>query len=123
MSIRFLFDENLDDPLRSAVARHNARGIDPIDAVQVGGPSDLPRGSDDPDILIWAEREGRILVSFDRSTLPNFLSDHLQAGRHSPGIFLIRRGATLTEVVDFLVLATSASEPWEWEDRCQFIPM
>jgi len=123
MSIRFLFDENLDDPPRSAVARHNARGIDPIDAVQVGGPPDLPRGSDDPDILIWAEREGRILVSFDRSTLPNFLSDHLQAGHHSPGIFLIRRGATLTEVVDFLVLATYASEPWEWEDRCQFIPM
>jgi len=123
MSIRFLFDENLDDPLRSAVARHNARGIDPIDAVQVGGPPDLPRGSDDPDILIWAEREGRILASFDQSTLPNFSSDHLQAGRHSPGIFLIRRGATLTEVVDFLLLATYASEPWEWEDRWQFISM
>ena len=71
----------------------------------------------------WITREGRILVSFDRSTLPNFLSDHLQAGHHSPGIFLIRRGATLREVVDFLLLATSASEPWEWEDRCQFIPI
>ena len=45
MTIRFLFDENLDDPLRSAVARHNARGIDPIDAVQVGDPPDLPRDS------------------------------------------------------------------------------
>ena len=121
--MRFLFDENLDDPLRSAIARHNARGIDPIDAVQVGDAPDLPRGSDDPEILIWAEREDRILVSFDRSTLPNFLSDHLQAGHHSPGIYLIRRGATLREVIDFLVLATYASEPWEWENRCQFIPI
>src|SRR5207237_8958250 len=100
MSIRFLFDENLDDPLRSAVAHHNARGGDPIDTVQVGDPLNLPRGSDDPDILIWAEREGRILVSFDRSTLPNFLSDHLQAGHHSPGVSLIRRGTSLRQVID-----------------------
>jgi hypothetical protein len=123
MTIRFLFDENVDDRLRLAVLRHNARGVDPIDAVQVGEPPDLPRQSDDPDILIWAEREGRILVSYDLSTLLNFLSDHLQAGHHSPGIFLIRHGSTLREVVDFLVLATYASEPWEWENRCQFIPI
>ena len=55
--------------------------------------------------------------------LPNFLSDHLQAGHYSPGIFLIRRGTTLGEVIDFLVLATYASAPWEWENRCQFIPI
>ena len=29
MPIRFLFDENLPGRLRSAVVRHNARGIDP----------------------------------------------------------------------------------------------
>jgi hypothetical protein len=105
MTNRFLFDENLDDALRSAVAQHDTRGIDPIDTVQVGDPPDLPSGSADPDILIWAEREGRILVSFDRSTLPIFLADHLQAGHHSPGVFLIRRGATLRDVSDFLVMA------------------
>jgi len=91
--------------------------------VQVGDPPDLPRGSEDPDILIWAEREDRILVSSDLSTLPNFLSDHLQAGRHSPGVFLIRRGTTLKEGVESLMLAAYASEPWEWKDRCQFIPL
>jgi predicted nuclease of predicted toxin-antitoxin system len=122
MAIRFLFDENLRDRLWSAVAQHNAQGP-PINAVQVGDPPDLPLGSQDPDILIWAEREDRILVSQDLSTLPNFLSDHLQAGHHSPGIFLIRRGTTLREVVEFLVLAAHASEPWEWSDRCQFIPV
>lgn len=80
-------------------------------------------GCQDPEILIWAEGESRILVSRDLSTLPIFLADHLHAGHHSPGIFLIRHGATLTEVVDFLVLVAHASEPWEWADRCQFIPI
>ena len=122
MPIRFLFDENLPGRLRSAVERHNATGLALIEAVQVGLPPDLPLGSEDPEILIWAERESRILVSLDLSTLPLFLDDHLRAGRHSPGIFLIRHGATLRDIVDFLALAAHASEPWEWADRCQFIP-
>jgi hypothetical protein len=95
----------------------------PHDAIQVVDPPDLPRGSQDPDILIWAEGEARILVSHDLSTLPRFLADHIRAGRHSPGIFLIRHGTTLCEVVDFLVLVAHASEPWEWADRCRFIPV
>ncbi len=123
MPIRFLFDENIPSRLRTAVVRHNALGIDPIDAIQVGDPPDLPRGSQDPEILVWAEGEDRVLVSHDLSTIPNFLDDHLRAGRHSPGVFLIRHGATLREVVDFLVLVAHASEPWEWADRCQFIPV
>ncbi len=97
MPIRFLFDENLPGRLSSAVVRHNARGIHPLDVVQVGEPSDLPRGSQDPDVLIWAEGADRILVSHDLSTLPDFLADHQRAGRHSPGIFLIRHGATFAK--------------------------
>jgi hypothetical protein len=123
MTIRFLFDENVPDPLLSAVARHNLRGVDPIDAIQVGAPPDLPLGTEDPDILIWAEREGPILVSHDVRSLPLFLFDHVRAGHSSPGVFLIRRRAALREVVDFLVLAAYASESWEWKDGVQFIPL
>jgi Domain of unknown function (DUF5615) len=123
MPIRFLFDENLPGRLWSAVVKHNAQGIHAINLIQVGEPPDLPLGSQDADILIWAERQDRSLVSHDLSTLPNFLADHLRAGHHSPGIFLNRYGATLREVIDFLVLAAHASEPWGWADRCQFIPV
>ena len=56
MPIRFLFDENLAGRLSSAVVRHNARGIHPLDVVQVGEPSNLPCGIQDPDVLVWAER-------------------------------------------------------------------
>jgi predicted nuclease of predicted toxin-antitoxin system len=77
--LRFLIDENLLDRLSRALARHNASGTNPIDAVQVGDIPELPRGIEDPEVLLWAEREKRILLSFDLSTLPLFLSDHLQA--------------------------------------------
>jgi predicted nuclease of predicted toxin-antitoxin system len=122
MALRFLIDENLLDRLSRALARYNASGNNPIDAVQIGDIPDLPRGMDDPEILLWAEGNERILISFDLSTIPLFLSDHLQSGHHSPGVFLIRKGSHLRDVIDFLVLAAYASEPWEWKDRCQFIP-
>jgi hypothetical protein len=91
MPIRFLLDENLPVRLWSAIVRQNPPGLAPIDVIRVGDPPDLPLGTQDPDILIWAEGEGRILVSEDLNTLPLFLDDHLRAGRHSPGIFLIRQ--------------------------------
>jgi len=90
--------------------------------VSIGDSPDLPRGIDDPDILIWAERVARNLVSHDLSTLPNFLSEHLRDHGHSPGVFLIRHGSSVREIIDVLVLICYASESWEWADRCQFIP-
>jgi predicted nuclease of predicted toxin-antitoxin system len=123
MALRFLIDENLLGRLLRAIARHNARGVNLIDALQVGEILDLPRASEDPEILLWAERENQILVSFDLSTVPLFLGEHLQAGHHSPGVFLIRRGSSYREVIEFLALAAHASDPWEWQDRCHFIPL
>ena len=83
---------------------------------------DLPLGSTDPDILLWCEREDRILVSFDKTTLAGHLNNHLQSGHHSPGIFLLRRASRLSQVVAHLALVAHASDAWEWQDRIEFIP-
>ena len=69
MPLRFVLDENQRGLLRRAIVRHNHAGIYPLDAVRVGDEPDLPLGSSDSDILLWSEREGRILVSFDRATM------------------------------------------------------
>src|SRR2546429_4475372 len=51
-------------------------------------PPAPPLGTPDPDNLLWAEQHGRIIVTEDRRTMPVHLADHLQAGRHSPGVFI-----------------------------------
>src|SRR5712692_6657376 len=102
MALRFLLDEHLRGAMSGAIQQHNAAGVDPIDTVRVGDPQDLPLGSVDPDILVWAEREGRILVSLDKRTLPGYLAQHLQAGRHALGILIIRQLATIPQVVAYL---------------------
>jgi predicted nuclease of predicted toxin-antitoxin system len=120
--IRFLLDEHLRGKLWNAIRRHNAAGVDPIDAVRVGDPPAPALGAADPDILAWAEHEGRVVITLDKATLPGFLAQHLQSGRHSPGIQVIRPASTVPQVVTFLAVAAHASDPLDWQDRVEYIP-
>jgi hypothetical protein len=122
MPLKFVLDEHHRGVLWDAIIRHNVRGIDSIDTVRVGDLPDLALGIKDPPILLWAEREGRILVSSDKSTMATHLADHLAAGHHSPGVMTIRAGVSLKDVLGFLVLAAYASDPTEWQDRIAFVP-
>jgi hypothetical protein len=120
--LRYVLDEHLRGPLWRAIQWHNRRGEYPVDVARVGDPADLPLGSGDPDILLWAEREGRILATYDMDTMPAHFADHLQTGRHSPGVFVVRPHSSLPQLVSFLVDAAYASDPPEWHDRIQYIP-
>ncbi|HEV3143702.1 MAG TPA: DUF5615 family PIN-like protein [Gemmataceae bacterium] len=93
MPLNFLLDENQRGLFWRAVQRHNRSGSDLLDVARVGDLDDLPLGASDAEILLWAEREGRILVTFDKATMATHLANHLQAGRHSPGIFMLRRAS------------------------------
>lgn len=122
MEPSYLLDEHLRGPLWRAVVWHNRRGVYPVDVVRVGDPPDLPLGTEDPQLLLWAEQEGRVLVTIDRRTIVRHLETHLHAGRHSPGVFLIRRNTPFSRIAEFLVVAAHASDSHEWTDRVFFIP-
>jgi hypothetical protein len=122
MPLRFLFDENLRGALWTATLQHNAVGVNPLEAVCVGDSLDLPLGASDPDVLLWSERETRVLVTLDKTTMPGHLNQHLQAGRHSPGVMVLRHGYSVPRLVAFRVLAAYASDPLDWQDQVQFIP-
>ena len=122
MPLAYVLDEHLRGPLWQAVQAHNGRGANRIDVVRVGDPADLPLGSTDPAILVWAERGGRIIISCDEATMKTHLADPLRVGNHSPGAFLVRRGSALSDIVLFLVAAAYASDPPEWQDLFVYIP-
>jgi hypothetical protein len=122
MALRYVLDEHLRGALWAALQRHNAAGVDPIDVVQVGDPPDLPCGTKDPDLLVWAEREGRMVVTRDWRSMPGHLAAHLLAGRHSPGVCLLQKGRTLPQVVFSLALAAHATDPAEWQDQVKALP-
>lgn len=82
----------------------------------------LPLRSPDPDLLIWTEQEGRIILSLDFSTLPVHLAHHLQQGHSSPGILPIRPHASLSAVLMDLVITAHAGDAADFQDAIRFLP-
>lgn len=122
MPIAFVLDENCRGPLWKAIQTHNQKGVFPLDAVRVGDAPDLPLQSSDPELLEWAERAGRIVLTLDENTMPGYWIDHLRSGRHSPGVLILRDRVPLPEVVESLVLVAYATEPGDWVDRLEYFP-
>ena len=123
MALRFVLDEHLrGGGLWQIIQQHNAQGLNRLDVVRVGDPVDLPLGTTDPDVLIWAERESRILLSRDYNTLPGFLLQHLQRGQHSPGVFLLRSRASLASLLTDLIVTAHAGDAADFQDTIRVIP-
>jgi hypothetical protein len=122
MGLCFVLDEQLRGRFWRAVQRHNAIGVDSVDVVRVGDPLDLPCGTLDPDLLLWAAWQSRILVTMDWKTMPGHLLDLLKLGQHSPGILILRQGFTLADLVAALVLHAHAGDPLDYQDQVRFIP-
>lgn len=88
----------------------------------VGGDMAPPLGTPDLDILSWLESEGYILVSRNRSTMPQPLREHLATGRHVPGIILLRPQSSIGRIIDEPLLIWGAAYHEEYQDRITYIP-
>jgi hypothetical protein len=122
MALRYLLDEHFRGDVWRAILHHNAHSGDSIDVVRVGDPPDLPLSTPDSEILDWAERAGRVLISRDRRTMIAELATHIQAGRTAPGLFIIRPRSRLADVLAFLVEAAHAGDEDQWRDQVTYIP-
>ena len=123
MPIAFVLDENLGGkPLWHAIRHHNLRRALRIDAIRVGDPTDLPLGSPDSDIFVWADRTDRIILTEDAATFAAELAAHLRSGRTSAGVYVIRPSATVASILSWLELVVADDHPDQWTDRVTYIP-
>jgi hypothetical protein len=82
-----------------------------------------PAGTSDPEILNWLEQNNYLLVTENRRTMPTHLADHLKAGKHIPGILLIRPLTNIGKLVEELLLIWSVSDSEEYHDKISYIPL
>jgi hypothetical protein len=119
--VQFLLDEQIPAALGVALLATEPA----IVFRQVGAHPDVPpKGTLDPDVLLFAEREQYALVTFDKRSMPGHVTAHLTAGNHTCGVFWFPNGYTLSagRVVDELVLIWATSQRDEWMDRFQPLP-
>jgi Domain of unknown function (DUF5615) len=116
MKIRFQGDYDLKRAIISGVKRR-------IPEIDFKNADDAQlRGLDDQEVLAYAAREGRILVSHDRSTMPIHFANFVLA-QESPGLILIEQSLPVREAIEDILLIWEASEAEEWINRLEFIPL
>lgn len=117
--LRYLVDEDTPHAIRDQLLRRQPE----LEVLAVGDALAPAFGTLDPDLLRWIEREGYVLVSRNRRTLARHLPAHLEAGGHVPGIFLLRRRASLGHILEDLLLIWEAGHPDEYRDRIEYLPL
>jgi len=117
--IRYLLDEDTPHAIRDQLLRRKPE----VDVLVVGDDVAPALGTPDQELLLWIEREGYILVSRNRRTMPRHLRGNLEADGHVPGIFLLRRRCSLGPIIEDLILIWEAGRPEEYRDRIEYLPL
>ena len=77
----------------------------------------------DPDILEWAAREDRQILTRDRTTMVSYAYDRVIAGMPMPGVFVIPENMRIGQAVLDLETLALASDSIDWHDRVIFLPL
>jgi predicted nuclease of predicted toxin-antitoxin system len=116
MRIRFQADADLNQIIVAAVLRHlpEADFRSAVDAGLAGLP--------DLEVLARAAREGRLLVTHDKNTMPTHFGEFV-AKTESPGVIVARQSLAVGRVLEDLALIWVASQAEEWTNRIIYLPL
>jgi hypothetical protein len=113
---RFQADENLNAKIIAGLMRR-----EPLLDIQTAATAGI-LGLDDPSVLATAARDGRILVSHDRETMPGHFKA-FTAGARSAGLLIVSQTMELRDAIEQMLLIWGASEAEEWIDQIGYIPL
>jgi hypothetical protein len=116
VKIKYQADADLRQRIVSAVRRREP-GID-FQTAHAAGID----GLEDLDVLKVAAREGRILVSHDKKTMPYYFGEFIQRDE-SPGLFIVSQDLAIGRAVEELIMIWAASETEEWINCISYIPL
>lgn len=123
--LKYLLDEHIPPAYRVQILRRAAESHEASELVvwAIGDPDAPARGTLDPEILRWCEAHGFALVTNNRRSMPVHLADHLAAGHHLSGIFIVKPDLSVKQMLDDLILIACASVEDEFADRITFLPV
>jgi hypothetical protein len=115
--IRFAADENLNDLIVRALRRRRPD----IDLVRVRDTE--MRGANDPELLDWAARERRVILTHDVTTMTKHAYERVRTGQPMAGVFEVPSTAAVSIVIDDLILLADCSFEGEWAGQVRYLPL
>ena len=115
--IRLLVDEDFDnDILRGVLRRAPSLDIVRVQDVQLSG-------AEDPDVLEWAARQRRVVITHDVSTMKPHAYARVAAGLSMPGLFALPQSVPVGPAIEELLLIAECSLEGEWEGQVRHLPL
>jgi predicted nuclease of predicted toxin-antitoxin system len=115
--MRLASDENFNGEIVRGLFRRFP-DIDLVRAQDVG-----LMGEDDPTVLEWAASQGRILLTHDRATIPDFAYERLANGLPMPGVFVIGNRFPVGQAIEEILLVLSCSTAEDWDAVVCHLPL
>ena len=116
MKVRFQADADLNETIVKAVVRREP-GID----FQTASAAELA-SLNDRDVLAFAARTGRLLVTHDRRTMPGHFAEFI-ISQPSAGVLIVPQKLAVTQIVEDLILIWAVTEAAEWTNRIFSLPI
>jgi len=115
--LRLAADENLNNSIVRGLLRRQPE-LDIVRIQDVG-----LSGADDPTVLEWAAKEGRVLLTHDVSTITKYAYERVRAGQPMPGVFEVGRDVPIGRAIEDILLLAEYSLDNEWEGQVRYLPL
>lgn len=115
--LRLLVDQNFDHDILRGLERR-LPNLDYVTAAEMG-LSETP----DPELLEWAMKERRVIVTHDQSTMPDHVAERLSNGFGVFGVLIVPSRMTIGIAIDELELTVGCSNEDEFLDRYLYLPL
>lgn len=115
--MKFLVDENFDNRIiRGLLLRQPTLDFARVQDLEIVG-------ADDPIVLDWADRAGRILLTHDERTIPYYAYARMAAGQSIAGVIVASDSLSIRTVIEDILLIVACSTELDWHNQVQRLPL
>ena len=112
-----LIDENFDHRIIRGL-RLRLSQLDCLIVQQIG-----MSGIDDPALLDWASKEGRVIVTHDVNTVTKYANERLKLGLSMPGVIIVPEQLEIGRAIADLEIFIECSSAVDMENQIQYLPL
>jgi len=110
-----------DENFNNDIVRGLLRRTPDLDIVRV---QDVGlQGAEDPVILEWAAKEGRVVLTHDAATMAHFAFERVRNRLRMPGVIEVADDLPIRQVIEDILILTEYSDRNEWEGQVIYLPL
>ena len=115
--LRLLTDENFDERIIRGL-RSRSTDLDCLLVKEAG-----LRGWPDPELLRWAARENRTILTHDRQTMIGYAIELMEQNEPMSGLIIVPKKLRISRAIKDLELLVECSSQNDMRGRIEYVPL